>query len=517
MSVASPPLSQVESPRLGKHFRGSNLVLAASAIGAVLELGSQVMAVRHLSTPAFGAFAFALAVALFLQGVAQFGMPLAVSRFAPMLREADDEGGVMGVVAIAIGVALGLGAILAVLVMAFALLAPASILSPASAHALRILALMIPLEAVIAVATSVFAVFGRTRAIIVRGSLVTPGLKCAATALVLLAGGDVTALAAGYLASSAIGALLACWLVVGILRDTGLVARVRGPRRWPTRDLLPFAAVALTTTLVWSVLEMSDAILLGFLRGPDDVAEMRAITPLMRGHTLISAAFIVFFTPLAATYLARADAGGMQELYVRTSAWLAALAFPLLLMTSAFAGVLVDTLYGARYAGSGTVLLILSIGYFVQTASGFNGQTLKIHGLLRFTMAVDACAMIVNLGVNVLLIPKYGATGAAIGTTSTLLAHNTLKQIGMRRFTGVHLADRGFLRLLGVGAALVGCVVLVDRLAAPTLPVALVITAVATAVLIRTAGGVLQIPEYFPASRRVPVLRWLVSDRGHGS
>ena len=56
---------------------------------------------------------------------------------------------------------------------------------------------------------------------------------------------------------------------------------------------MPFAAVALTTTLVWSVLEMSDAILLGFLRGPDDVAQLRAITPLMRGHTLISAAFRV--------------------------------------------------------------------------------------------------------------------------------------------------------------------------------------------------------------------------------
>jgi O-antigen/teichoic acid export membrane protein len=515
--IASPPQSQVESPGLGQHFRGSNLVLAASAIGAFLELGAQVMAVRYLSTSAFGAFAFALAVTLFLQGVAQFGMPLAVSRFAPMLREDDDEGGVVAVVAIAIGVALGLGAVLAVGVTAFAVVAPASILSAASAHALRILALMIPLEAVIAVATSVFAVFGRTRAIIVRGSLLTPGLKCAATAAVVLAGGGVPALAAAYVASSAIGGVVACWLVLGILRDTGLMARLRGPRQWPTRDLMPFAAVALTTTLVWSVLEMSDAILLGFLRGPDDVAELRAITPLMRGHTLISAAFIVFFTPLAATYLARADARGMQELYVRTSAWLATLAFPLLLMTSAFAGVLVDALYGARYAGSSTVLLILSIGYFAQTASGFNGQTLKIHGLLRFTMAVDACAMIVNLGVNVLLIPKYGATGAAIGTTSTLLAHNTLKQIGMRRFTGVHLADRGFLRLLGVGAALLGGVVVLARLAAPTLPLALVTTAVATAVLIRTAGGVLQIPEYFPASRRVPVLRWLVADRGHGA
>jgi O-antigen/teichoic acid export membrane protein len=513
VTTASAPQSAVASQGLGQNLRGSNLVLAASAIGAVLELGSQVMAVRYLSTPAFGAFAFALAVALFLQGVAQFGMPLAVSRFAPMLREADDDGGVMGVVAIAIGAALVLGTVLAGLVMAFALVAPPGVLSPVSADALRILALMIPLEAVIAVATSVFAVFGRTRAIIVRGALLTPGLKCAATAVVVLAGGGVTALATAYVASSAIGAVVACWLVLGILRQTGLMTGLRGPRRWPTRDVLPFAAVALSTTLVWSVLEMSDAILLGFLRGPDDVAELRAITPLMRGHTLISAAFIVFFTPLAATYLARADGRAMQELYVRTSAWLATLAFPLLLMTSAFAGVLVDALYGARYAGSSSVLLILSIGYFVQTASGFNGQTLKIHGLLRFTMAVDACAMIVNIGVNLLLIPRLGATGAAIGTTSTLLAHNTLKQLGMRRFTGIHLVDSGFLRLLGLGAALLGAVVVVGQLAAPTLPVALAITAVATAVLVRTAGDVLQIAESFPASRRLPVLRWLVPDR----
>src|SRR4051795_6217433 len=112
MSVADPTQVEGETaraasgPGLGQHVRGSNLVLAASGIGAVLELGSQVMAVRYLSTSAFGAFAFALAVALFLQGVAQFGMPLAVSRFAPMRREAEDHGGVVGGVAIAMGAAL---------------------------------------------------------------------------------------------------------------------------------------------------------------------------------------------------------------------------------------------------------------------------------------------------------------------------------------------------------------------------------------------------------------------------
>jgi hypothetical protein len=60
-------------------------------------------------------------------------------------------------------------------------------------------------------------------------------------------------------------------------------------------------------------------------------------------------------------------------------------------------------------------------------------------------------------------------------------------------------------------------VVVLGRLAAPTLPVALAVTAVATAVLVRTGGGVLQIPEYFPALSRLRGVRWLVADRGRGS
>ena len=47
--------------------------------------------------------------------------------------------------------------------------------------------------------------------------------------------------------------------------------------------------------------------------------------------------------------------------------------------------------------------------------------------------------MVINVVLNLILIPAYGALGAAIGTTVTLIAYNVLKQVGLRAGTGVRL------------------------------------------------------------------------------
>ena len=44
--------------------------------------------------------------------------------------------------------------------------------------------------------------------------------------------------------------------------------------------------------------------------------------------------------------------------------------------------------------------MVLSIGYCIQAATGFNGQLLKIHGYLRYTLMVDMIAVALNVSLN---------------------------------------------------------------------------------------------------------------------
>jgi len=61
-------------------------------------------------------------------------------------------------------------------------------------------------------------------------------------------------------------------------------------------------------------------------------------------------------------------------------------------------------------------------------ALGFNGLTLKVLGKLRYVVTINLLAAAVNVLINLLLIPRFGALGAAVGTAGTMVVHNILKQ-----------------------------------------------------------------------------------------
>jgi O-antigen/teichoic acid export membrane protein len=134
---------------------------------------------------------------------------------------------------------------------------------------------------------------------------------------------------------------------------------------------------------------------------------------------------------------------------------------------------------------------------------------------------VDVSMSVLNVLVNLLLIPTWGAVGAAIGTSVTLLLHNILKQWGLRRFTSIQAFPRETARLyLGIaGFALAALGV------ATFLPSNLVV-----AVVISAAGGIfglvlgwrsLQVAALFPEIHRIPFYARLArltrrGDRGSG-
>src|SRR5436305_11135399 len=133
------------------------------------------------------------------------------------------------------------------------------------------------------------------------------------------------------------------------------------------------------------------------------------------------------------------------------------IAFPIFALTFSLAQPLTVLLYTKSYADSATILALLSFGYYFSTALGFNGLTLKVFGRLRYIVVVNILAAVVNVGINLLLIPRYGALGAAIGTCGTLVAHNIFKQAGLLLGTGINLFEWRYLKVyLTIGLSVVG-------------------------------------------------------------
>jgi O-antigen/teichoic acid export membrane protein len=150
---------------------------------------------------------------------------------------------------------------------------------------------------------------------------------------------------------------------------------------------------------------------------------------------------------------------------------------------------------------------VLSLGYFFHTSLGYNGLTLRVFKRLRYAVSVDVSAACLNVAVNVLLIPRYGALGAACGTSATLVAHNVLKQWGLHRYTGVSLFSRRYLPTYALLFSSAGALFALQMLARPSLWAAFALSGAVGLLVLWRARRTLELGATFPELARIPILR----------
>lgn len=413
-----------------------------------VNLAAHVVIVRYLSKADYGAFAYGLSIALVGQTLAVFGLDRAISLFVPIYHERRDYRKLFGTIALVVGTILAIGlAIIAAVYVMHALAGGSVTKDPQTASLLLVLILLAPVQALEATFSGLYAVLGRARAIFLRTYVLAPILRITVVGLVVLTGSSATFLAAGYVVAAVVGVAV----YAPLLRQLAAEAAAHGASvrdiEVPAREILSLTIPLLTTSLVWVAITSTDAILLEWFHGTAEVGAFRAIQPAAELNLFVIFAFTPLFAPLAARLFARENRAALNDLYWQTAAWIAALSFPILIVTAVFAEPVTTTLYGSRYAESASYLAILAVGYYVQSALGFNGITLSVFRVVRYIVPLNVLAILVNIGANLVLIPRHGALGAAIGTSGTLVAHNLLKQAALKRTTGLSFFDARYMAI----------------------------------------------------------------------
>jgi O-antigen/teichoic acid export membrane protein len=520
-----PPSSEPRPPGAGepgpgggaghgthRALRGSTLLLFGRLLSVLMNFATQVLIVRHLSKTDFGVFAYALSLVVMGQSIAALGVDRAVSRFLPIYDERREDGKLLGTLVVAAGTIAVLGLAIVVLVAGLGDLIATS--GPDSTGAaggavLLILIVLAPLQALDTVLIATFAAFSKSKSIFIRKHLLTPGLRLAAVVAVVALAGDVEALAIGYVVGGALGVLLSIGLLVSILRSTKVVERVRASGAGitlPSRELYSFALPLLAMDLLFVLMNTSNVIMLGHFGNAEEVADYRVVQPAAHLNLVIMSTFALLFTPAAARLFAREDREGMSDLYWRTSVWVAVASFPVLAVTTAFAEPVTVLMFGEQYRESGTILALLAVGYYVSAALGFNGLTLRVHGLVKPVVVVSVLAAVLNLALNLILIPAYGAIGAGLGLCVTFLVHNVLKQVALTRGTGIPFFERKHLPAYAAIVGTTGALAALSALTDPPLVVAGLLVAVASVFVLIVSRPSIQIGDTFPELRRLPLL-----------
>jgi O-antigen/teichoic acid export membrane protein len=137
--------------------------------------------------------------------------------------------------------------------------------------------------------------------------------------------------------------------------------------------------------------------------------------------------------------------------------------------------------FGPKFVAGQWALVILSLANLLNMSTGAVKSMLLMGGKSSWVLWVTALAVVVDVVLNIILIPPLGMNGAAIAWAASIVAVNLVPLVLVWRAFRMQPFTRGFPQVAGAALLTYGACGLVARALLPeTLPVFLGFALVAT-------------------------------------
>lgn len=411
--------------------KGSVLSLAGTFIGKALSLFLRFLIIRLLGAKDFGFFAIAMALIEFVRIIASIGLPRGGMRFlAKSLgsKNTDFLPKIMNT-AILIPVLLSL-ACSGLFYLGAGTIATVWFHNPELIPVFHLFALAIPCVTLLKLGTELSRGFFTTRYAVLVENFIVPVLLPLVFLSLYFFNHTFNALIYAFIIANAVGA--AC-IVFFLFRQAGRVLPPL-PQAWifagfsfkVIRYSFPLFLSGITAVLMGTI----DIFMLGRFVDADSVGVYAAASMVA---VFLSTSLVIpvnsIFAPLVAGHHHHNDLTTLHHLYIATTRWVAFLAIPLILCVILLRSHIM-AIFGTGFVETGSkVLLILAVGHLVNCLTGGVGQILSMAGHPKKELSINLLIVILNMGLNLLLIPRYGLTGAACATAIALGSVNLLRVI----------------------------------------------------------------------------------------
>lgn len=230
--------------------------------------------------------------------------------------------------------------------------------------------------------------------------------------------------------------------------------RYEPPLWWDLlRKGLPYAYAGAMITLVFDI----DAVLLEAMRGAEEVGWYRAPVQVLAGLTLVPRVIGYAFIPTMAALHATSPAT-VSELYRRGSKYLLLAGLPVAAFGAIESPRFVQLLFGGEYAPSAAASRVLLPAAVFMFLSNFGETTLACVNRWRTIVIVSTLTLVLNVGLNLWWIPRYGFLGSSWATLVSEAAYFAMGALALRAYGHhagwVSIAWRPLLATLAFAGAL---------------------------------------------------------------
>lgn len=401
-------------------LEGASLTFILRSVGSIFTFGFNLMLARLLGADGAGLFFLCVSIITVASVIARMGFDNAVLRFSAESSARKNWGALIGLFKKSTTFCLAASSLLMLIVFAGApWMAVMIFKKPLLVEPLRWMAPAIPAISIIFLHTELLKGLKKIKlSQIIQGTCLP-----AATFIICLGLGykwELPGIAAGYSGSAVIMAGVAAYAILRNFQDRYSHKNVFSSRKL-FRTGFPLYNIALMNLIMtWSAT---------IILGTQGQASEIGIFQIANRTAMLIAFFLISINTIAApkfaTLYVKGEMRALSKTARQSSALMVLAVAPLLAIMMIFPSSILR-LFGPDFGTGAPLLRLLSIGQFINVATGSVGYLLMMTGHERVLRLNITLATVINLWLCLWLIPKMGPLGAAIATAAPIAILNIL-------------------------------------------------------------------------------------------
>lgn len=443
---------------LRRVVKGAAIFLIGSVLGLFIAFIGRIIVIRYLTPAEFGLLSFSITVFTIACSLANLGLPAGLTRQAAYFFGRGERER-----AIAIFRAGLLISVVASLVAATGLFVSSDLIAeffgmPGVSWILRMFSFAVPAAVLSATLVSVFQVYERVDVKVVFSDLLPNVLRVALIVVVVILTLSFYWVVSVYVLS---------YIIPGIVLLAYTFRFVEFKTSENTskyiRILVLFSLPLLFQSVLGMIITWTDTLMIGYFLASSDVGLYSGARSLAGAMQNFLASVIFIYFPIISQLYARSQIKEMGRTYAVITKWLMSTSLPVFLVLFFFPEAVLWLLYGEAYIPAAHALQILALGFFTHVMLGPNGMTLIATGNVRFPTLASSIAAITNFALNLVLIPLYGITGAAVASALTYTTGNALTSAKLYMDYGIHPFTRNYVKPCLASLATAALVYLISK------------------------------------------------------
>jgi O-antigen/teichoic acid export membrane protein len=444
---SSPQSSPGVKAEVSSAASGAAIIGSGSILGNLLKYTNNLLIQRGFGAGPYGLYALGMSTVTLAISIFNLGLDDAMVRYVSIYRSRNQGSLLRGLTMFCTAMAGAAGILGALLVVFFA---PSLVAIRHAPNMLPILLLIAPLVALSSmqnVWTGGMQGFKAFKWRILVQRFVVPGTLTILLVFVLLFSRDLSTVVLATLVSALVGVLFNLYFFFRLMSQT----KDTGQEAYQLREWLSFALPNFLTSILDTVLESVDTLLLAFL--VVSIVAVGQYAAAIRYSAFIALplqSLNVIFAPSIAEMHHKGEKEKLAVMFKVVTNWTIIFSLPICLVAILFSRPLLG-ISGDSFLDAWPLLVVLSVGNMVNAGTGSVGYILLMTGHQKLSFINSLTAVIVNVVLGIILTPPYGAIGTAIATGLALAVVNLMRLLQVRLLLKIHPYRWDSLKPLGAG------------------------------------------------------------------